>query len=630
MPDTTKRIVDRTMTIDQLRLSPYNVRTSEADTSDTSQLEALILADGLMYPMSVHPMRGAKTWGAFAGGRRYRSIRRLIERGAVAADTEWKVRQYIGYSDAELIELSINENLPRRDLQNYEVYAGVRRAHSLGHDVDQIAEALNQKTINVERWLRLGSLAKPVFAALAGGTITIEQARAFAGTEDQELQRVTFERLAPIGHLSPTPKDIRAALQIGDARAQRELAFVGLDAYRAAGGRFELDLFAEEAEERGRVEDVGKLQQLVEAKLSTIRDEVRAATRRPALRFVAEQPQTDYKIVDHQLAVTPKRQPDGSIELPSDDVVGHIAIDASGAPVVSYWWESRKAKFGSERKATPSPANATPMPAPALPADESAFAGKHRADAAQAENDGLSKDSLFALQAVRKAILRAALIRDARNFGDAGQDYLIWAQARMLLVEPRANGFGMRPIVGEAAIGVSTDALRLAREQIGATHASRLAGQALSEIKQQGFFTYEDPLAAFLDFRSADPRMKQLTAAVVAGIALERGVAGELPIHDVVAHEAGVDRDDALRLLWSPTPEFLDLFPKEQRLAFGEPFVDRATATTWAKLKSSDLTAGVLSVLTRAGGKGANWVHRLLRFTSPFLAHQADVREAAE
>ena len=37
----------------------------------------------------------------------------------------------------------------------------------------------------------------------------------------------------------------------------------------------------------------------------------------------------------------------------------------------------------------------------------------------------------------------------------------------------------------------------------------------------------------------------------------------------------------------------------------------------------------VVAVLTR-GGRGGSWVHPMLRFTSPYLAHQADAREVAQ
>ncbi|USU12764.1 ParB/RepB/Spo0J family partition protein [Sphingomonadaceae bacterium OTU29THOMA1] len=624
MPD----IIDSFRTIDQLCLSPFNCRIDEEDANDTEQLEALILADGLMYPMSIHQMRGSKTkWGAFAGGRRYRSIRNLAQRGAVPADTQWKVCEYIGYSDAELIELSVKENLPRRENRQYEVYAAVRKAHALGHTVQQIATNLNQDPLLTQQWLRLGQMAKPVFDALAAGRITDAQARAFAGTDDQKFQQLVFERLTAASVLLPAPAEIRKALDIGEVQSQRDLLFVGLDTYRAAGGTFELDLFAEVTEERGRVRDQGKLQELVDAKMATIRDQVRVSTDRPNLRFIAGQPRGDFG-PDHQLIFNPKLV-DGRLDLPDGDaVVAHIAIDASGQPVVSYWWESRKAKFGSEKKPAPA-ADPPPLVTPAPPAGESPFAAKHRADAAAQQDDGLSQDAMFALRATRKAIARAALIDDARLYGGVGHDYLIWAQARLLLVEPRPVGIGMRGIAGDTTSGMSADAFGLARDLVAATVASRTIADAIAEIKRQDFFTEADPVAAFLAWRTADPELKTLTAAVVAGIALDRAVAGEMPIHDVIVHECGAARDADVRTRWSPTADFLNLFPKEQRLGFARPFVDNATFVTWGKLKSTDLTSGVLSALTR-GGQGSGWVHPTLRFNSPFLAHQLEPRAAAE
>lgn len=625
-----RQIVDHMMTIDQLCLSPFNCRINEEDATDTSQLEALILADGLMYPMSVHQMRGSKTkWGAFAGGRRYRSIRALVSRGDFRPNTLWKVREYVGYSDAELIELSIKENLPRRANRDYEIYAGVRRAFALGHDVARIAGELNQQPEHVERWLRLGQLPKPIFDALASGTITDKQARAFAGTADQKLQLVTFERLAPISILSPTPGEIHKAMSIGDIREQRDLAFVGVDFYRAAGGRFELDLFAEEEAERGRVADAGKLQELVDRKLGEVRDAVRKSTSRPDLRFIGEKPKGDFAgSVDHQLAISPKDNGKGGLELPAGDVVAHIAIDAGGQPVVSYWWSSRKAKFGNEKKAAAPAAAAPPPPTPSAPAAESPFAAHHRSSEAAAASDQLKPEALVALSAVRKVILRAGLIDDALMGEAVGWDLLVFSQARALL-KPGAR-LGIRTIANEAVDALSNDAFTLAREHAGATEASSVCNQAFARISRQAFIKDDDPVTAFAAFCDADDEVKRLTAAIVAGMALERSLASpgyERPLHDEVARRVGIETDGCIRHYWAPTGDMLDLLPKTQRLAIAEPFVDRATIATWAKIKSGELTTAVLALLTRAGSKGASWVHPLLRFTT---TQPQDAREAAE
>lgn len=605
-----------TLLIDQLCLSPLNVRTYSPDAEDTAGLQASILADGLINPIAVHQMKGSKTkWGAVAGGRRYRAIKALIGNGDLPADYQVRVNVLDGLNDAELIEHSITENLVRRDLRQHELYAGVARAAARGHGVEQIAKGIGQPDVaTVSRWLRLGRLAEPIFEAYRAEKISLGQATAFAAVEDQDLQRITFERFAPINPTNPTPADIRKAMKVGDVRAQRELAFVGADAYRNAGGRFDLDLFADAAEERGRIVDEGKLQQLVDDKIAIVRAEIRATTARPDLRFVPDRPKDQWDNVDHQLSITAKPRTEGGLDLPEGDVVAHIAIDASGAPVVSYWWASRKAKFGNEKPAAP---GAAVPPTPAPPA-ESPFDAHHRVEATR-EGEGLTIDGTFAMSAVRKVILRAALIDDAKDFGTVGLDYLVWAQARALLTTSyRQQRLGIRIIAGDSMTGVSHDALSLAREHVAATEASRIAAKAVLTISQQDFFTDEDLESAFMAYRSASPEMKSLTAATIAGFVLERSLATsdlQCSVHDVVASEAGVDTE-RFRRYWAPTGDMLDMFPKAQRLAIAEPFVDVATIAAWAKIKSAELTTGVLAVLTRAG-RGLRWVHPLLRFSAP-------------
>lgn len=607
-----------TLTIDQLCLSTLNVRTYSPDAEDTAGLQASILADGLMNPIAVHPMKGSKSkFGAIAGGRRYRAIKALIANGDLPLDYAVRVTILDALTDAELIEHSITENLVRRDLRNFELFAGVARAASRGHGVEQIAKGIGQPNLTmVSRWLRLGRLADPVFDALRTGLISEEQAMALAATEDKDLQRVTFERLAPFTALSPSPAEIRRAMKIGDAKAQRDLAFVGADAYRAAGGRFELDLFADASDERGRVVDEGKLQQLVDEEMERVRAQVRTATRSRTLRFLADKPTDQWGNIDHQLMVTPKRRADGSLELPEGAIAAHIAIDASGAPVVSYWWESRKAKFGSERK--PAGTDATLPSTPAAPTSESPFAAHHRAEAEQ-QDVGVSIDGMFALSAVRRAIIRAALVDDALGEGDVGQDYLVWAQARALLAtfDNRPSGLGMRTIAGDSLVGVSHEALALARLHVDGIAATGIVAAAVATITRQRFFTDPNLKTALEAYCAAEPGLKRLTAAVVAGIALDRSLAAPgktCPVHDAVAHAAGVETDACIRTYWTPTGDMLDLFPKAQRLAIAEPFVDRTTFATWAKLKSSELTTAVLAVVTRAGSAGLSWVHPLFRF----------------
>lgn len=621
-----------TRTIDQLCLSPLNVRTYGPDAEETDALQASILADGLINPIAVHPMKGNKAkWGAVAGGRRYRAIKALIERGELPADWPVRVNVFDQLSDAELIEHSITENLLRRDLRDHELFAGVARAAARGHDAGQIARNLGQPDVTkVARWLRMGRLAPPIFQAFAAGQIAIDQARAFAATDDTALQLATFKGYPAINIHVPTPAQIRRDMKIGDERAQRELAFVGEAVYREAGGAFELDLFAEDAVERGRVVDEAILRRLVDEKLASVRDQVRATTQNRDLRFVPEPPQSEWNDTDHQLSISPKRLDSGTLLLPDGDVVAHIKIGSDGEPAVSYWWATRTAKYGSE-KPKPQPAGAIPQHIGSAIADP--YGAKQRADAAIRGEEGISQDAIFAMRALRKVILRAALVEDARGSGTVGQDYLIWCQARLLLADRAGTAVGMRGIAGDNTVGASHDAFALAREHVAATPAAKIAATGVAEVTRERFFTAADPVEAFLAFRSASPTTKSLTAALVAGAALERSLAApgyEMPVHDAIACEAGAGNDEVVRQYWTPTSDLLDLFPKDQRRSFAEPFVERQAFATWAKLKSSELTNAVLRVLTRPGGGGVNWVHPLLRFRSGEQVDRASAQDAAE
>jgi ParB-like chromosome segregation protein Spo0J len=612
-------VTSTTLTIDQIRLSPFNVRTRIPPAEDTVSLEASILVEGLRVPIDVHRLRGSKAFGTFAGRRRYFAIKRLVERGDLAPD--WPVPHRLHEaSDAELTERSITENLIRTDMEEHELYAGVAKAAALGHAPAEIARNLGQSDVRkVERWMRLGQLAPPVFGALADRTITIDQAIAYAGTHDRDLQAATFARLPAWS----SPTQIRAALKIGDTLLRRQLTFVGEALYRAAGGRYELDLFAEQAGERGRVVDEGKLAALVEEKMAAIRAQVRLTTGTPELRFVAAPPLFAGQ-VDNQLAITPVRKGERLVLPDNPAVVACIQVDAAGEAAISYWWETRKAKYGGEKPAAPTLVSSGPIGQPA------ATPGA-KVDPATRREEGLGQDATFVLSAQRKAILRAALIDDAESGGDVALDYLVFAQARALL-GTAGERIGMRAIGADAMTGVSHEAHALAHQHLASLPATQTTASAIARLRARPFFTEADLDAAFLLYREEALEVKNVTAALVAGFALDRSLATDrVAIHDVVAHLVDADRDDAVRRrYWTPSAELLDLFPKEQRRAIGAPFVDRATHNAWSKLKSDDLTAAVHAAVTRAGGKGGSWVHPLLRFTGPELAHRAIEREAAE
>jgi ParB family chromosome partitioning protein len=621
------------MTIGQLRLSPHNVRKDHAPpaiAAKIAQLEASIPRQGLIQPLAIHPMRGrGDLFSVFAGGCRYKAISNLVGRQDLAGDWPVRVTLYEGYSDAELIELSLAENIDRADLLEHEIAGGVARAHAKGDTIEKIAEILGRDLNWAKEKLRIGSLGEPIFAAFTAGTITLAQAKAYASTDDRELQLQVFHRLSNGASWDHTPQHIRAAMKFGDRELMRLLNYIGGNAYREAGGRFELPLFPDSPGDRGRVVDEGLLRRLVDERLDQLREETRVLCGRPNMRFADRPPQHE-ESTDWSLRVDPKVRGEETI-LPRGEIIGVIEIVDPGHPATSYWWESRSAKHGSADKPVPEPPvslgpNRRTFETPVANAiNDMASPGLRRdADAAIKEEAGLSQDAIQILRAVRRQILRAALIHDANDVGEVARDYLIWAQLRMLAGAEHSSRTGMCRLNTETIGGFELG--EKARVHMDAMPAKATIDDALVQLTRQPFFTDQDLGAAFRKFRATDQRLKDLAAAFVAGAALERSLNApgySLPIHNVVAEEAYATDVEVLREHWTPTEAFLGLFPAKQRLALADGVAPPDQIRRWSTLRTADLTRAMLPALEQQA-----WMPELLTFAPPIAA--AELKEAAE
>lgn len=302
-----------TMTIGDLCISPHNSRTNRRDIEAIAGMARSLAARGQIYPLVVHPMPTTqgkrRQWGILAGQRRFLAYRMLIDEGVLPPGHPIEVIVRDIQDEGEMIELSLEENLVRVDLRRYEIYSAVARAHAAGRSINEIAEANGQTPETVRQWIRLGNLEAKVFQALADGTIGDAQARAFAATEDKELQRAIFDQVMRWPAAERDPASIRKLLKVGDSDLTRMLNFVGEKAFKEANGQYELDMFADDAEQRGRVVDEGLLLQLVEAKLDRVRDLLRRQCGRD-IRFEANYPRdSEYGGIARDLEISIEPQP---------------------------------------------------------------------------------------------------------------------------------------------------------------------------------------------------------------------------------------------------------------------------------------------------------------------------------
>lgn len=257
----------RTIPLNKLVPSPRNVRRTTDHQADL-ELKADIEARGLLQNLVV--ARAAKPKGSFAveaGGRRLRALQSLAEEGKIAKTHEVCCLVIEG-EPAEAREASLAENFQRLAMNPADECLAFSALIEQGSDVGGIARRFGLTTRFVEGRLRLASLAPVVFEALGAGEISLDVAKAYAATPDQERQTYVFEQMNQ-GYGYAHPDSIRRMMTQATASAtDRRARLVGEEAYLAAGGRIERDLFADDAATRWL--DVALLERLACEKMKAL------------------------------------------------------------------------------------------------------------------------------------------------------------------------------------------------------------------------------------------------------------------------------------------------------------------------------------------------------------------------
>ncbi len=239
----------QTTTIAQakLRLSTSNVRKANGDAG-LEALAASIAEHGLLQPLIVSPSASKKTlYDVHAGGRRWRAIGLLIERGVLPKDYAIDVR-LCESEDAAAREISLAENLIREAMTPADEARAYKDIIAEGTDAEAVARRFGVTVRHVHGRLRLADLAEPIFAALAAGEITLDIAMAYGSTGDRERQQAAWERLSTSWQRD-NAQAIRRAIAEEALSADHPIArFLGEAEYTGCGGRIERDLFANEGE----------------------------------------------------------------------------------------------------------------------------------------------------------------------------------------------------------------------------------------------------------------------------------------------------------------------------------------------------------------------------------------------
>lgn len=232
----------------RLLIDPRNVRKARS-TAFQAQMKASVAAKGIIQNLVGRPVPRRKGWYyVSAGGSRLDAVNANITEGIFAADYPVPLLVRDG-KDAS--ETSLIENVLRADLTPTEECRGYQDVVRIeGVTAAELARRLHRTERYVLGRLRLADLAEPVFDALDAGEISLEVAEAYGSTADTARQAAVYDLLRD-GHSRGNVNEIRRQIAsysypADDARCR----LVGRDAYLAAGGRFDSDLFTDAGSER--------------------------------------------------------------------------------------------------------------------------------------------------------------------------------------------------------------------------------------------------------------------------------------------------------------------------------------------------------------------------------------------
>jgi len=190
--------------LSKLRLSTSNVRTAPDEALQIEPFAADLEARGVLQNLLVTPVsRPRGMFEVFDGGRRWRALNVLVERGVIDPETyEVPVRVLKG-DDAALTETSLAVAFHTLKLSPAEECRAFQHFLNDSTDIDAVAKRFGVTRRFIDGRLRLAGLAEPIFTALANNEITLDMAKAYASTASHEAQLHVWQTYSRMTNYTP-------------------------------------------------------------------------------------------------------------------------------------------------------------------------------------------------------------------------------------------------------------------------------------------------------------------------------------------------------------------------------------------------------------------------------------------
>lgn len=598
----------RTIPLNKLVASPRNVRRATDPQADL-ELKADIEARGLLQNLVVTSVK--KPRGSFAveaGERRRRALQSLADEGKLPPDHEVCCLVIEGAAAAQ--EASLAENFQRLSMNPADECLAFQQLVEQGSDPEGIARRFGLTVHFVEGRLRLAGLAPVVFEALGAGEISLDVAKAYAATPDRERQAFVFEQVGR-SYAANHPDSIRRMItQATVSATDRRARFVGEEAYVAAGGRIERDLFSDDSSTRWL--DIALLERLACEKMDAL---AAATAAEQGLAFV--RPTLDSWVCHSQTAGLRRVQ----VETPAltDEEVARVGeLEGEIEDLVDLLQDEEteeSARVEAEAKirelgdAIDAIVSKPPVIDEALrpqlgaflvlddqgrPKLDTAFYAEASADgASQGDSEGLEVAADPAPKANRAAGLSQRLVdelsiqrRDILAVHVAADPGLALDLAIFLMIDREAGYSGERSGSSLIAHSASNPVFDFKTPEAAATIARAEAAEALDRSWTEG----ETRAARFDAFRALpdEARAAWLGHSVAKTLEASLNLPGErfCAFHDHLGQLLGID----VARWWRPTgANYFDRVPKGVTLAALAEVGGPALADRYSKAKKAEL-----------------------------------------
>ncbi|GIM45884.1 stage 0 sporulation protein J [Collibacillus ludicampi] len=176
LPEVSKEDPVTTVSISQLRANPYQPRMT-FDDEKLDELADSIREHGIIQPLIVR--KSVRGYEIVAGERRWRAAKKVgLEQVPVVIKE---------FSDLQMMEIALIENLQREDLNPIEIADAYQKLlDQFNLTQEELAKKVGQSRSHVANFLRLLNLPKEIRDYVSRGTLSMGHARALLGLTDKE------------------------------------------------------------------------------------------------------------------------------------------------------------------------------------------------------------------------------------------------------------------------------------------------------------------------------------------------------------------------------------------------------------------------------------------------------------